>query len=416
MKRLTADLRTHLLPIGLSQLVGFLCGVAGVKLNSWLIAPDDFGRYGVFLTLTPLGMWVVHAGLVKLTQRHWAGATDRPAWWRQLLRIAVGRMPWLVLAAAAASLLVAGGDWMGTFPFVLVAATALSFGTLGQVALQADRRHWADLGVSAGGSLTRTFVPPLLYFALGGSVGALYAGFGLHALVFAALALGCARPREPGPARAPAPLALPTTFTGPMFNLLAIASWTLMGLNRWLVALFFGATPAGYFTLASNLALIAPAMLGTMLTQYYQPQIFAAPRETPADLTQLARQVDRVALGFWLLALAATGILRLVLPPLVGILIDDKYLPSLAYVLPAGCFFTAVVTTQFYQQLVLAARRESILGPVEFTFAAILILGGLAAATGGESLFQTWLLASALAPWVITRPLVRSRLLAASAP
>ena len=189
MSRLFADLRTRLLPITLTQLVGLACGIAGVKLSSQLIAPADFGRYGVFLTFTPLGMSVVHAGLAKFTARHWAGADDKSLLWREIIRPASAKLPWLLLAAALAALLMAGREWLGLLPFIFFAAAFLSYGSLAQVALQADRRHWADFFISAVGSPTRSFLPPLFYWASGGTMVALYGGYTLHALAFAAIAL-----------------------------------------------------------------------------------------------------------------------------------------------------------------------------------------------------------------------------------
>ena len=79
MPSLPAPSRLRLIPIALAQAFGVGCGVAGVKVNSSLVPPEVLGVYGVFLTLAPIGMWVVHAGLLKFTVRHWASATSRPA-------------------------------------------------------------------------------------------------------------------------------------------------------------------------------------------------------------------------------------------------------------------------------------------------------------------------------------------------
>lgn len=407
MTRLFAAINSRLLPITFAQLAGLACGIIGVKLNTQLISPADFGIYGVFLTFTPLGMWVVHAGLVKFTGRHWAGADNRSDLWVKLMRAACGKLPWLAAAALVAALIMAGERWFIVLPFVFVSAAALAFGTLAQVALQADRRHWSDCSLSLVGSTTRTFVPPLLYWMAGGLPLALYGGFVTHALVFAGLGVGIVT-LGLRPTATPVPgIELPTVYSSALFNLLAAASWTLMGLNRWLVAFFFGTTTAGYFTLAANVALVVPAMLGTMLTQYFQPEFFAAPHNTLAERRALARRVDQVALFFWLAALAGLSGLRLVTPWLIGRLIDPKYAMATGFILPAGCYFVAVIMGQFYHQMLLAGRRERACGPVDLWMAAGLVVGGLLAAIGGVEPLLWWLMFTPILPWLLNRPLAR---------
>ena len=99
MKLPTAHFRDRLLPITLSQAVGFLCGLAGVKIATRLVSPADYGAYGVFLTFTPLGIWVVHAGLIKFTARHWAASPNRGALLREVLRASGRKLPWLAIFA-----------------------------------------------------------------------------------------------------------------------------------------------------------------------------------------------------------------------------------------------------------------------------------------------------------------------------
>lgn len=408
MSRLPAELRTRLLPIALAQAVGLFCGLAGVKLVSQLVSPADYGRYGVFLTFTPLGMWVVHAGLVAFMLRHWAEETNRPGLWRRVARAALRKLPWLVLAATGAAAVMAGPRWWQVLPFVLVSAAALSCGALAQACLQAERRHWSDLLVSTGGSITRTFLPPLLYVLGGGTVMMLYGGLTLHALFFGALAWWVLRPgwpRRPKPAAAETPLA--GVYDGPMFSLLAVAGWVLTGLNRWLVALFFGAATAGYFTLANNIAMIVPAVLGTMLTQYFQPDFFARPSNSEAERRQLARGVDRVALLFWMAALGGILALRLAIPWLTGTLIDLRYEAAVDFIVPAGCFFVATITGQFYHMLLLAGKRERSCAPVNLVFAASLTLGGIGAAALGRTVFNVWLMMTPALPWLLFRPMAR---------
>lgn len=410
MKPSAGLLDKKLLPIALAQFVGLACGIAGIKLASTLVTPEDYGRYGVFLTFTPLGMWVVHAGLIKFTSRHWAGAVDRPGLWRDIMRTAARYLPWLALSSVAAAFLMSGSRLLGVLPFVFLAAAALSFGTLSQTALQAERRHWSDFSISLGGSVTRTFVPLLLYWLFNGPILALYGGYTLHAVFYGVWALLIAWPGKaprPMPPAAETPAVAMTAYAGTKFQLLALAGWMLAGLNRWLVAFFFGATAAGHFTLAGNVAVIVPSMLGAVFTQYFQPEFFAMPHATVDERLALLRRVDRVAGIFTALAVTGLILVWLALPRLEGTLIDAKYMPAVAYVLPAGCFFIATTTALFYHQLLLACQRESACLRVDLTFAGALLAGGLVTAAIGPAAFAGWLLVTPVMPWLLNRSLAR---------
>lgn len=399
-----------ILPIALAQGVGLACGVAGVKLASSLVSPEDYGRYGIFLTFTPLGIWLVHAGLIKFTARHWAGTEDRHALWRQIMGTTLRYLPWLGLISAIAAFLLAGSRMLWVLPIVFMSATALSFANLSQTALQADRRHWSDFSVSLGCAISRTFFPLLLYWMLSSTVFALYGGFLLHAVFFCALAMFVAWPRKTSRPVATAKsntASAMADFTGVSFQILAVAGWMLFGLNRWLVALFYGATAAGHFTLASNIAVILPSMLGTVFTQYFQPEFFAMPHATANERLALLRRVDRVAQVFTILAFTGVLCLCLALPWLVGTLIDARYLPAMSYVFPAGCFVIATTTALFYHQLLLACQRASACLRVDLAFAVVLLIGGLIAAAIGATAFVFWLLLTPVVPWCLNRTLVR---------
>ena len=395
----------RLVPITLAQVIGLACGVAGVKLASRLVPPAVYGNYGVFLTFTPLGMWVVHAGLVKFVGRHWAAASNRGALAREVAVAALRKTLWLLPAAAAAAGLMAKSGWFAVFPAVFLAAALLSCGALAQAALQAARDHWRDLAVSSVGSVTRSFVPPLWFALAGGSVMALYGGYCVHA---AALALtgvwALHRYWQPGTTAA---RELTPVYEGSLFVFLAVAGWMVSGLNRWLMALFFGPEETGFFSLAGNLSILVPSMLGTIFLQYFQPGFFAAASEEPGPRRALARRVDRVALVHAGIALVGLMVLRAIAPLLVGPLIAEKYRPALDLLIPAGCSACAVTTGLFYHSLLLAGRRERACGRVELAAAVVLVAGGLASAAGGEPWFLRWLLLSPVVPWVVNRPLAR---------
>lgn len=402
--------RLRLVPIVLGQAFGLLCGIAGIRLNSHLVPPALLGVYGVFLTFAPIGTWLVHAGLVKLVARNWAASEQRADLWRQITFTWARRLPWLALAAAGAAFAMHGLPEASPVPITLalfLSASLLALAALAQTALQAERAHWRDCLVSMAGSLSRTFAPPLLFAATSGTGNALWLGFCLHGGVTAAAGLWALRPywRAPKTPRLPRPEFSPV-YEGPLFIALAFVGWALPGLNRWVVAGFFGEVQAGYFTLASG-ALALPATLGAVLMQYFQPGLFVLGDGPASARPALARRVDLLALVHALGSLAALGVLVGAGPSLIGTLISPRYRDALVWLLPVGCFGTATITGVFYHTLLLAGRRERACGPVDLTHAALLAGGSLAAAMGGLVWFERWLLVTPLVPWLVTRPMAR---------
>lgn len=405
MKFSAADIRDRLLPITLSQGIGFLCGVIGVKIATKLISPADYGAFGVFITFTPLGMWVIHAGLIKFTARHWAASPDRGALLREVLRASVRKLPWLAVATLAAALAMNAAGVLRLWPALFASAALLSTGLLAQTGLQAERSHWTDFSISSVASLSRSFLPPMLYFFAGGSLLALETGFCLHAAIFACTALYLLNKYQ-APKTTPAPQ-LTSVYDGPLFILLSLAGWLVTAVNRWLVAGFFGAEKAGYFTLAGNVAMIATSMLSIIFVQYFQPSLFASASEEPEPRRRLARRVDLIAAGYCTIALLGVATLHAISPWLVGPLINEKFRPAIDTIIPAGFFSVAVLTAQFYHTMLLAGRREKACGPVDISTALILGGGGLIAALVGERWFLLWLILSPVIPWLATRQLAR---------
>lgn len=408
----TSASRRRLVPIALSQLFGLACGIGGVRLTSRLVSPSDYGSFALFLTFAPVGMWLIHAGPIKFVQRHWAGAPDRAALLAGVARALGRKLPLLAAATAALAVSIRRENWLALWPLLFASATLLSAGAVAQAALQATRRHWADFAVSAAGSVTRSFAPPLFYFA-SASVGWLCAGFSLHAFVLAAAGLVFLRQYLAPPHR-PAPVA--SIYDGPLFVALAFAGWVMAGLQRWVVTAFFGATEAGYFTLAASLATLVPSMLGTIALQYAQPTLFAAPAATAAERAQLAARVDRLSFAHAALSLAGLALLHLIAPLLVGPLIGERYRPAIALLFPAGCAMLAVVTGWFYHALLLAAKRERACGPVELGAALALAAASVGAAALGRDIFLGWLVIAPALPWLLTRPLAQRALAADAIP
>jgi O-antigen/teichoic acid export membrane protein len=418
MKELLTRMRDRLLPIVLSQGAALLCGLAGVRIVSRWVPPAALGGYGVFLTFTTLGLWVVHAGLIKFITRHWASAIDQSALLQTSLKSWARKLIWLALAATAAACTLTRESIASTSVVAValfVSAALIALGVLVQSALQAARLYWTDFAVSITGSVTRTFLPPLLFLGFDHAFG-LYLGFGLHSLCFAAAALWMVRRTLPQPASNTtyAPTVAPV-YDGAFFAVLSLVGWMLMGINRWIVAGCFGEATAGFFTLAGNLAQIVPAMLGAIFVQYFQPGIFASPQTNVSECRALARRVDLIALAYTVLALAGVAAVHFLTPWFIGPWIDERYRTALLYIAGTGSFGAAVITAQFFHMLLLAAHRERACGPVDLSAALVLILGGLGTAFfAGEKWFLHWLLLTPLVPWILNRPLARWYLLGAS--
>ncbi len=408
MRLSMASMHVRLLPILLGQVLGLACGVVGVRVTTQLVPPSVFGRYSLFLTFTSVGMWVIYAGMIKFTARHWAAAPDKDALRRDLTRGVRRKFPSLALVCLVGTFVTGEPQWPWIYAVLFVTAVLLSTAQLAQTALQAARQHWRDCATISAGAATRSFVPPLMYTAMGGSALALYGGYCLHALVFAAagwwMLRGHLRSAEVGPESAPL---LTTVYEGPLFVVLAIVGWAGLGLTRWVSAYFFGIETTGYFVLASNIAMLVPSVLGTIFLQYFQPGFFAAASEDQAARRQLARHVDRVAMVHAALALTGLCALRAVAPLLVGPLIHETYRPTLPLMIPAGCATLALTTGYFYQSLLLAGKCERAIGYVELSAAAVLVTGTIAFALAGEAWFFRWLLVTPIVPWIVNRPLAR---------
>jgi hypothetical protein len=406
----TAPTRYRLIPIVLTQVIGLGCGVASVRLNSHLIPPETLGFFGLFLTCTPLGMWGVNAGLLKYVSRHWAASPRPHALARELLAWWLRRLPWLALLAAiaaftllrspAAAPVVVGG-------LLFVCAGLLGLGAATQAALQAERAHWRDCGVNATGSVLRSFAPPLLY-GLWPAAASLLLGSTLQAVVAAAVGLWAVhsllRHRTDDPA-ATSPVT--TVYEGPLFTALALASWVTSGMNRWIVAGFFGEQQAGFFTLIGGIATVLTSMPAVALMQYVQPGLFALGDGGAELRSTLARRVDLVALAYAAVAGLALAAFHAALPWLVGPLISPAYRDAAGWLVPAGCFGIATLTAVVYHAMLLAGRRERACGPVDLTTAAVLAAGSVGSAAAGSEWFARWLVLSPLVPWLLTRTLAR---------
>ena len=409
--------RSRWVPIVAAQAVGLLCGIIGLRINSHLLPPAMLGVYGVFLTFAPIGAWVVHAGVAKYLVRYWEGAPDRAMLARQAGEIWLRRLPWLVAGAVlgAASLQrLIPGQFTSIAGALLLATACLALLSLIHNALQAERAHWQDFWISGWGSISRTVLPPVWFAASGGLVATLWWGFGLHALTTALLG-GLImrrywRPTDPATKAPP----LPAVYQGPLFIVLSLMTWILTGINRWIVAGGYGEIEAGYFTLASSMAVIAVTMISNAWVQYTRPGLFALGDTDGIQRAQLPGHTDRIALVYTAGALVALGAISHLAPWLLGWLIDPRYEPAFRWLLPAGCFAIAVNTMHFFHLFLLAAKQERASARPELITASVLVGGGLVAAAVGVRTFMVWLTISPVVVWTLTRWLARRAFVAST--
>lgn len=409
-----ADLSQRLLPILLAHAVVLMCGIIGVRLASHWVTPEDYGNYGIFVSLAPLGPAVVFAGLLKLVGRRWPEATDRSAILLEIVHAGWRKVPWLIGAAAVATLFAAPVDHLRFGMLLLTSAVLLAIGQLAQTVLQAERAHWSDFGVTCAASITRSFIPLLLYVSFSSSLITLLSGFCIHAAALTIVAAIVLRGYWLPPATTNNPSALAREYDGPLFIGLAIAGWIVAGFNRWIVAWFFGAEQAGYFTLATNIAIILPMLLSSVLLQYFQPGWFMTQETSSAAHHALARQVDRVALVYAATAIVMTVALHFAMPLLVGPIVSERYSVAGRFVLGSGCFMTAIGIGYFYHTLLLAVGCERQCGPVDLSGAAFLIVGSLVSAAITQEAFILWLVVSPVVTLVVNRTLARRVVLGSS--
>jgi hypothetical protein len=410
MEGLRPTLRDRLLPIGLNQALGFLCGILGVRVATGLVKPAEYGAYGLFMSFTPLGIWVVHAGLQRGLSRHWVESGDRRGLLRHCLRLGLRGIPWLLLGSLVAVL--AFGFHPALLHLLLLTLGTVFFSCFGvlQTALQAERAHWADLQGGLAASLTRTFLPLLLYAFLAPSLLSLELGFALHAVLTSLvlwLLVSARLPRVAAASRSE----LPPSYQGLQFPLLGLTAWVALSANRWLVELCFGGELTGYFVLASNISLVVTGALSVLVVQGFQPQLFAMPLRNRAEARVLLGRVDLLSLAY--LVLAGLGLLglRLLLPSLVGVWVHERYRDAISWVLPAGLFGIALALQQFQQMLLLAARRERFCRILDPLGAGVLCFAAAVAAFFGTAPFRLCLCLAPLVPLLVLRTLARRHIL-----
>jgi O-antigen/teichoic acid export membrane protein len=302
----------------------------------------------------------------------------------------------------------------GTFAWAIAVNVLIVVAVCAQTALQAENRYWAAFAISAVGSATRSFLPPLLAMTLGATLFWLETGFFVHVgvqILVAALFLSAAWRREGAlPDGAGESLARTVSALAGA----GLCGWLAAAAPRWIAAAVLTPEETGYFVLAGNLTLVVPASFGAIVLNRSFPGLFGAAREG-ADGRALLRMTDRSVAA--VLAGSQLSLLALawLSPVLVGTVVSPRYANSMDWLLATGGAALATTTTQFYHNVLLARHREGECLKLSIASAACRLVAMAAAAAVGMGAFRLTLIAL---PWltvVLERAYVQ-RLLATEKP
>jgi O-antigen/teichoic acid export membrane protein len=394
------------LPIICNQAAVVLLGILGVVLVSHIVPKEVYGAYGLFLTLTQVGVLLTHSGLINSASRYWQREHSRVELYARFLFHAAWRKSAVLVAVLlAVNVLMAATQsdrtWLFLFPVLVFSNLAMTWFNLSGMVLNAGERHWALFLVSLTSSAARALLPAGMALLAGATLFNLSAGFALHGVVLAGALLVVFRKTRLADAD-DAGLQMKwleeLRVYGRPFILMGAGGWLLLNVDRWVVAWAFGWEQAGLFNLAANIAGIVPNMAVAGLLQWVFPGVFrqADTSRSTEDWQRLARRCDYCTLLFLgvtvggLLALAAVG------PYLVGWLISEQYAPSMALLLPAGLAAAATQINQF-QYLLLQGQHDSVsMAKLMIVLALIRTAGSVLAAAVSWPFFLGWLMISTL--------------------
>jgi O-antigen/teichoic acid export membrane protein len=319
-------------------------------------------------------------------------------------------------------LYVTTGDtaWLVVLPLLIVANLALAIAEIGGAALNASERHWHLLWFRTVGTASRLSFPLLLLLSVGGGYLALVAGFSLHGLLMILLTCFVLRPASTTQARG----VLDAGWDGALrtygrpFAVLGIGGWLLQNADRWIVERSFGVEQAGQFAMAAGVGGFVPLFFTAVLMQAFYPRAF---READAaqcvdDWKRLARQCDYMTAAFLVATFTTLGALAVVGPALIGTLLAPRYAPAIAILFASGLAMASVQTNQF-QFLLLQGRQDSrAMVRVMSVVAAVKTAGSIVTAMISWNLFLYWLGTSVLVCALLGRTLVRRAIFSAALP
>ncbi len=399
-------MRRFLLPIALNQAAALVFGVLGISLVSHWVPERVYGAYGLFLTLTQVGLLLTHSGLINHTSRYWQRERPRAGAYARFL---LGRALWLSLPLGAV-LLVAGliqaqshGEsvWMRLWPLLLASNLALALGNVATLALNANERHWSVLALNGISSFCRATFPIGLVLLLGPTLLALSWGFVLHGVVVALVIVRLFWNLDLTSPVAPAVVAQwrkELRDFGRPFVIMGLGGWLLLNADRWVVAFAFGDQRLGLFNLASAMGSVVPTLVCAGLMQRMFPSVFRASDQarTEQDWRSLARKCDRLTLLFLGLSVSGLAVLQIVGPYLVGWLIGEKYAASMPLLIPGGMAAVAAQTNQFQYLLLQGQHNSSGMVKVMLVLAALRTAGSMVTGAASWPIFLGWLLVSTL--------------------
>jgi O-antigen/teichoic acid export membrane protein len=413
------------IPVALNQASTLLLGLASIRLISELVPPSVYGLYVLFLTLTQLGPMLVHSPEINHAARFWQreqrSRSGYPRFvWAVIWRKGAYLAPLLALCCVSLALYGRNPVWLWVWPLLFLGNIAASLLLLAQNGLNAVERRWTVFWLGLIGQVGRIVFPVGLVLLAGASLLQLALGYGLQALVGLAVVgvlLCCA-----SQGAQIATLEQRSSWTvelrayGRPYIVLGIGAWFLQNLDRWLVALFFGAQSAGQFGLAIGIAGAIPLLLLGGLMQLVFPAAFrAADRaSTLEDWRRLARKCDLISAVFLVLTIVGLLLLRWAAPYLIGWLIAPKYEPALALLLAAGCSALTASALQLQYLLLQGQAKSMEMVKVMSTVATIKIAVCIAAAFVSFSAFLIALVLMMPISFFIGRGMIRSMALGAS--
>lgn len=405
------------IPIAGNQLAALLLGILGLRLVSQFVPAEVNGLYGLFLSLTQVGMLLTHSGLINHATRYWQREQPRRdryarfVWataWMQLRSL----LPLLLLIAIGWAYVGGQWSWLWAFPFLVVGNLALALNAIATGALNAEHLTWRVFMLTAIGTAARILLPVGFALATTMTYLNLSAGFALHGL----LIMGCIVLLFRRSVGAPAPAEddrnrwrLELRHYGRPFLWLGLGSWLLQFADRWVVAHFFGERTVGLFTYASQIGSIIPGMAAGGLMQWAFPRIFrrADGARSRAEWLALARTCDRVTVAFLALTILGVGLLVAVAPLLVGPLIRPQYRDALAMLVPAAAAMVTVQVNQFHFLLLQGQHNSAGMVRIMLVVAGLKTLGCIAAAAISWQAFAWWLVLSLVLSAVLGRVLIR---------
>lgn len=405
-----------LVPIVANQLTMLLLGLVGVKLITKLVPPDVNGFYTLFVSLTQIGLLITHSGITNHASRYWQreGINEwvyarflwTESWWGLRLLAPIVALTVLVRALMDGSL-----TWLWLLPLLVFSNLALALNGIGFLALNAARRPWQMMLLSTVGSAARVFLPLGFAWMTTMSLGMLSVGYTLHGILIIGVllalfhkAIGASRPG----AEKSVLWRQELKDYGRPFMFLGVGAWLLQYVDRWIVEQVFGSTQAGLFGVALQLGGIIPTMAVGILMQLYFPGIFRKSdhARTPDDWRTIARECDRITIGFVALTLAGLLTLHFVAPLFTGWLIDGKYAAALPMLAAAGLVMLAAQGNQFYYLLLQGQHNSSAMVKVMLMVAGLKTLVSVVAAAFSWNTFMVWLWLSPLVCMAVGRTMI----------